>query len=81
MARRADRPMKTPTHPPNHNVYHGFRMISRRSYRDVKNMLEANLLLRFLSTDRFENLRMQRENIKAMMDSPPLQAGEEFVST
>ncbi|CAM9250356.1 unnamed protein product [Ectocarpus fasciculatus] len=57
------------------------RMIFRRSYRDVKDMLEANLLLRFLSTDRFKTLRMQRENIKAMMDSPPQEAGEELVST
>lgn len=38
-------------------------------------MLEANLLRRFLNTDRFKSVRMQRENVQAMMDSPPLQAG------
>ncbi|CAB1098188.1 unnamed protein product [Ectocarpus sp. CCAP 1310/34] len=46
-------------------------MLFSRAYRDVKNMLEANLLLRFLKTDRFKNARMRRENTKAMMDSPP----------
>lgn len=33
-------------------------------------MLEANLLRRFLQTDRFKSVRMQRENVQAMMDSP-----------
>lgn len=33
-------------------------------------MLEANLLRRFLNTEQFKNLRLQRENIQAMMDSP-----------
>ncbi|CAM9379715.1 unnamed protein product [Ectocarpus sp. 6 AP-2014] len=52
------------------------RMTFSRAYRDVKNMLEANLLLRFLNTDRFKNVRVQSENMKAMMGSPPPQAGE-----
>lgn len=46
------------------------RMVFRQAYVEVRQMLEANLLRRFLSTDRFKNLRMQRENMQAMMDSP-----------
>ncbi|CBJ31486.1 hypothetical protein Esi_0260_0005 [Ectocarpus siliculosus] len=52
------------------------RMIFSRAHRDVKNMLEANLVLRFLNTDRFKNVRVQRENMKAMMGSPPPQEGQ-----
>lgn len=44
------------------------------AYVEVREMLEANLLLRFLNTDRFKRVRMQRENVQAMMDSPQ-QAG------
>ncbi|CAM9881255.1 unnamed protein product [Ectocarpus sp. 13 AM-2016] len=51
------------------------RLIFGRAYLEVKSMLEANLLRRFLNTDRFKSVRMQRENVQAMMDSPPLQAG------
>ncbi|CAM9810129.1 unnamed protein product [Ectocarpus sp. 12 AP-2014] len=38
------------------------RMIFRRAYLAVKRMLEANLLLRFLNTDRFKSVEMQKEN-------------------
>lgn len=83
MAKLADRPIKTRTRQTTtctpQQTIPTFRLIFRRAYRDVKNMLEANLLLRFLNTDRFKNVRMQRENMKAMMDSPPLQAGKELV--
>ncbi|CAN0423690.1 unnamed protein product [Ectocarpus sp. 12 AP-2014] len=51
------------------------RLIFGRAYLEVKSMLEANLLRRFLNTDRFKSVRMQRENVQIMMDSPPLQAG------
>ncbi|CAM9463438.1 unnamed protein product [Ectocarpus sp. 4 AP-2014] len=51
------------------------RMIFRRAYLAVKRMLEANLLLRFLNTDRFKSVEMQKENTQVMVDSPPLQAG------
>ncbi|CAM9432746.1 unnamed protein product [Ectocarpus fasciculatus] len=51
------------------------RMVFAQAYLEVKSMLEANLLRRFLNTDRFKSVRMQRENIQAMMDSPPMQAG------
>ncbi|CBJ31487.1 hypothetical protein Esi_0260_0006 [Ectocarpus siliculosus] len=47
------------------------RMIFRRAYLAVKRMLEANLLLRFLNTDRFKSLEMQKENTQVMVDSPP----------
>lgn len=50
-------------------------MIFRQAYLAVKSMLEANLLLRFLNTDRFKSVSMQREDTQAMMDSPPPQAG------
>ncbi|CAM9489328.1 unnamed protein product [Ectocarpus sp. 12 AP-2014] len=48
------------------------RMIFSPAYLEVKSMLEANLLRRFLNTDRFKSVRMQRENVQAMMDSPPM---------
>ncbi|CAM9348392.1 unnamed protein product [Ectocarpus fasciculatus] len=48
------------------------RMVFGPAYLEVKSMLEANLLRRFLNTDRFKSVRMQRENVQAMMDSPPL---------
>ncbi|CBJ33441.1 expressed unknown protein [Ectocarpus siliculosus] len=51
------------------------RLIFGRAYLEVKSMLEANLLRRFLNTDRFKSVRMQRENVQTMMDSPPLPAG------
>ncbi|CAM9457898.1 unnamed protein product [Ectocarpus sp. 13 AM-2016] len=51
------------------------RMVFKRSYLEVKRMLEANLLRRFLNTDQFKSVRKQRENVQAMMDSPPLPAG------
>ncbi|CAB1121470.1 unnamed protein product [Ectocarpus sp. CCAP 1310/34] len=51
------------------------RMVFKRSYLAVKSMLEANLLRRFLNTDQFKSVRKQRENVQAMMDSPPLPAG------
>ncbi|CAM9379421.1 unnamed protein product [Ectocarpus sp. 6 AP-2014] len=51
------------------------RMVFKRSYLEVKSMLEANLLRRFLNTDQFKSVRKQRENVQAMMDSPPLPAG------
>lgn len=41
-----------------------------QAYVEVRQMLEANLLRRFLNTKQFKSLRMQRENIQAMMDSP-----------
>ncbi|CAB1121467.1 unnamed protein product [Ectocarpus sp. CCAP 1310/34] len=51
------------------------RLVFGRAYLEVKSMLEANLLRRFLNTDRFKSVRTQRENVQTMMDSPPLQAG------
>ncbi|CAB1098187.1 unnamed protein product [Ectocarpus sp. CCAP 1310/34] len=51
------------------------RMIFRRAYLAVKRMLEANLLLRFLNTDRFKSVEMQKEDTQVMVDSPHLQAG------
>ncbi|CAM9379568.1 unnamed protein product [Ectocarpus sp. 6 AP-2014] len=51
------------------------RMVFRRAYLAVKRMLEANLLLRFLNTDRFKNVEMQKENTQVIVNSPPLQAG------
>ncbi|CAM9472942.1 unnamed protein product [Ectocarpus fasciculatus] len=57
------------------------KMVFGRAYLEVKSMLEANLLRRFLNTDRFKSVRMQRENVQAMMDSPPLQAGVAAAST
>ncbi|CBJ31485.1 hypothetical protein Esi_0260_0003 [Ectocarpus siliculosus] len=51
------------------------RMIFRRAYLAVKRMLEANLLLRFLNTDRFKSVEMQKENTQVMVDSLSLQAG------
>ncbi|CAM9365664.1 unnamed protein product [Ectocarpus fasciculatus] len=44
------------------------RMIFRRAYLAVKRMLETNLLLRFLNTDRFKSVSMQK-NTQAMMDT------------
>lgn len=41
-----------------------------QAYVEVRQMLEANLLRRFLNTEQFKSSRMQRENIQAMMDSP-----------
>lgn len=40
------------------------------AYVEVRQMLEANLLRRFINTEQFRSLRVQRENIQAMMDSP-----------
>lgn len=47
------------------------RMVFGQAYTEVKSMLEANLLQRFLQTDQFKSLRAQRENITMMMVSPP----------
>ena len=41
-----------------------------QAYVEVRQMLEANLLRRFLNTDRFKSVREQRENIQLLMDSP-----------
>lgn len=38
-------------------------------------MLEANLLVRFLRTKEFENVRLRREQLTAMMVSPPNNLG------
>ncbi|CAM9581548.1 unnamed protein product, partial [Hapterophycus canaliculatus] len=46
------------------------RMVFGQAYFEVRQMLEANLLRRFLQTDMFKNVRKQRENVQAMMDSP-----------
>eukprot|EP00904_Undaria_pinnatifida_P004013 jgi/Undpi1/13612/HiC_scaffold_9.g03266.m1 len=50
------------------------RLVFGRAYAEVKNMLEANLLNRFLRTDQFESVRAQRENITMMMVSPQQEA-------
>eukprot|EP00752_Nemacystus_decipiens_P003194 g2955.t1 len=46
------------------------RLVFMEAYVEVRQMLEANLLRRFLNTEQFRRLRTQRENIQAMMDSP-----------
>ncbi|CAN0056130.1 unnamed protein product, partial [Laminaria digitata] len=47
------------------------RLVFGQAYAEVKDMLEANLLRRFLQTDQFKSVRAQRENITIMMTSPP----------
>ena len=49
------------------------RLVFGQAYAEVKNMLEANLLNRFLRTDEFESVRTQRENVTIMMGSPQQQ--------
>lgn len=46
------------------------RLVFAQSYVEVRQMLEANLLRRFLHTKEFEVARTQRENVQTMQDSP-----------
>lgn len=45
-------------------------MVFNQAYVEVRQMLEANLLRRFLQTNRFKDARAQWENSQAMLDSP-----------
>lgn len=75
MPRQIEKALIDPPPPSQTTTISAFRMVFKRSYLEVKSMLEANLLRRFLNTDQFKSAKKQRENVQAMMDSPPLPAG------
>lgn len=46
------------------------RLVFTQAYNEIKSMLDADLVFRFLQTDQFKSVRAQRENVTAMMVSP-----------
>ncbi|CAM9273182.1 unnamed protein product [Choristocarpus tenellus] len=48
------------------------RLVFGQAYREVRLLLEANLLQRFLQSEEFVHVRAQRATVTTLMDSPPI---------